>query len=163
MWSSVASPQRNANIFKVIYAAAILLHALELVVPPPSRYPDLFPVLNVLISTPVFFLTWLWSIKSGAEVGWALGGLGHSQAMAVAADQRSSEDSGTAVASGVGGESTGSFRQAGRRAVSLSSETKMRYLEGRGPQKKGNEKAATASSHITSLSLHAQSVQGSSR
>ena len=43
---------------------------------PPSRYPDLFAVLNVLISTPVFVLTWLWSIKCGVEVGWALSGLG---------------------------------------------------------------------------------------
>ena len=43
---------------------------------PPSRYPDLFAVLNVLISTPVFVLTWLWSIKCGVEVSWALGGLG---------------------------------------------------------------------------------------
>lgn len=41
---------------------------------PPARYPDLFPVLNVLISTPVFGLIWLWSIKCGVEVGWALGG-----------------------------------------------------------------------------------------
>jgi alpha-1,3-glucosyltransferase len=30
-------------------------------------------VLNVLISTPVFVLAWLWSIKCGVEVGWALG------------------------------------------------------------------------------------------
>lgn len=30
-------------------------------------------MLNVLISTPVFVLAWLWSIKCGVEVGWALG------------------------------------------------------------------------------------------
>ncbi|PPR08165.1 hypothetical protein CVT24_012129 [Panaeolus cyanescens] len=57
-----------------VYAAAIGLHVLELVMRPPARYPDLFPVLNVLISTPVFGLIWLWSIKCGVEVGWALGG-----------------------------------------------------------------------------------------
>lgn len=55
--------------------AMLLLHVLELVVTPPNRYPDLFPVLNVLISTPVFGFIWLWSIKRGIEVGWALGGL----------------------------------------------------------------------------------------
>jgi len=49
---------------------------LELVIQPPARYPDLFPVLNVLVSTPVFGLVWLWSIKSGVEVGWAVVGLG---------------------------------------------------------------------------------------
>ena len=47
-----------------------------MMISPPSRYPDLFAVLNVLISTPVFVLTWLWSIKCGVEVGWALSGLG---------------------------------------------------------------------------------------
>ena len=31
---------------------------------------------NVLISTPVFGITWLWSIKCGVEVSWALIGLG---------------------------------------------------------------------------------------
>ncbi|KAK7056856.1 Glucosyltransferase-like protein [Paramarasmius palmivorus] len=59
-----------------VYAAAAILHLLEMVVTPPERYPDLFPVLNVLVSTPVFALTWLWSIKSCVEVGWAIGGLG---------------------------------------------------------------------------------------
>ena len=49
---------------------------MEFVVQPPVRYPDLFPVLNVLVSTPVFGLVWLWSIKSGVEVGWAISGLG---------------------------------------------------------------------------------------
>lgn len=47
-----------------------------MVITPPSRYPDLIAVLNVLISTPVFALTWLWSIKRGVEVSWALAGLG---------------------------------------------------------------------------------------
>ena len=51
-----------------------------MMIAPPSRYPDLFAVLNVLISTPVFVLTWLWSIKCGVEVRWALSGLGPSKA-----------------------------------------------------------------------------------
>ncbi|KAJ6613312.1 glucosyltransferase [Mycena sp. CBHHK59/15] len=59
------------------YAAAFGSHILELLISPPTRYPDLFPVLNVLISTPVFILVWLWSIKCGIEVSWALGGLGN--------------------------------------------------------------------------------------
>ncbi|TFK17406.1 glucosyltransferase Alg6 [Coprinopsis marcescibilis] len=57
-----------------VYPAAIALVLLEMVVTPPRRYPDIIPVLNVLISTPVFVLIWLWSIKCGIEVGWALGG-----------------------------------------------------------------------------------------
>ncbi|KAI0050368.1 glycosyltransferase family 57 protein [Auriscalpium vulgare] len=58
-----------------VYAACLSLHLLELVYSPPARYPDLFPVLNVLISTPVFFFVWLWSIKSIMEARWAAGGL----------------------------------------------------------------------------------------
>lgn len=59
----------------MVHAAIILLHLLELVVTPPARYPDLFPVLNVLICTPIFGLIWLWSIKRSAEVSWAISGL----------------------------------------------------------------------------------------
>lgn len=58
-----------------MYAACILLHVFELLVSPPQHLPDLFAVLNVLISTPVFVFAWLWSIKRGIEVGWAMGGL----------------------------------------------------------------------------------------
>ncbi|KAK7469253.1 Glucosyltransferase-like protein [Stygiomarasmius scandens] len=58
-----------------VHTAAILLHICELLFNAPARYPDLFPVLNVLISTPVFVCTWLWSIKCCIEASWALGGL----------------------------------------------------------------------------------------
>ncbi|KAI0768999.1 ALG6, ALG8 glycosyltransferase family-domain-containing protein [Trametes elegans] len=60
----------------VVYLACITLHVAEVLFSPPARLPDLFPVLNVLVSTPVFALVWLWSIKRGVEVSWALGGLG---------------------------------------------------------------------------------------
>lgn len=66
------------HTLQAVYSAAFALHALELIIAPPARYPDLFPVLNVLISTPVFVLIWLWSIKCGVEVAWALGGLSSS-------------------------------------------------------------------------------------
>ena len=48
---------------------------MELVFRPPARYPDLFPVLNVLLATPIFLLTWLWSIRSIIEAHWTAGGL----------------------------------------------------------------------------------------
>lgn len=53
----------------------VLLYLLEMIISPPRRYPDLYPVLNVLVSTPVFGFIWLWSIKRGIEVSWTLGGL----------------------------------------------------------------------------------------
>jgi len=62
-------------LIKSVYTACAFLHVLELIVPPPRRYPDIFPVLNVLISTPVFVLVWLWSIKCSIEIEWALRGL----------------------------------------------------------------------------------------
>lgn len=62
-------------VSSVVHTAIIILHLLELVVTPPARYPDLFPVLNVLICTPIFGLIWLWSIKRLVEVSWAISGL----------------------------------------------------------------------------------------
>ncbi|TDL22242.1 hypothetical protein BD410DRAFT_272741 [Rickenella mellea] len=82
-WIIGANPLRFRGSYSFIgllsaavYTAIATLHLLELVLSPPARYPDLFPVLNVLVSTPVFVLTWLWSIKRGIEVSWALGGVG---------------------------------------------------------------------------------------
>ena len=59
----------------MVYLGCALLHLLEFAYRPPARYPDLFPVFNVLVSTPVFLFTWLWSIKSIIEAGWTAGGL----------------------------------------------------------------------------------------
>ena len=80
-----------------------------MVITPPSRYPDLFAVLNVLISTPVFVLTWLWSIKCGVEVGWALSGPG---SVAYSSPK-------TKTLEDVDGTTSNSIRQSGARAVSL--------------------------------------------
>ncbi|KAF5385698.1 hypothetical protein D9757_005525 [Collybiopsis confluens] len=57
-----------------VYSAIFVLHVLEPFVKAPARYPDLFPVLNVLVSTPVFMCIWLWSIKSCIQVSWAITG-----------------------------------------------------------------------------------------
>ena len=38
-----------------------------------QRYPDLFPVLNVLLCMPVFMLVWLWSLKKHVEITLASG------------------------------------------------------------------------------------------
>lgn len=72
----------------VLHVAMLSLHLLELVVSPillssPStarvldrllqRYPDIFAVLNVLVSFPAFFILWLWSMKRQIEVGFANG------------------------------------------------------------------------------------------
>lgn len=55
-----------------------MLHFTELVYTPPSRYPDLFPVLNALLSAGVFGLAYLWSLKRLVELSWAMGSLGKS-------------------------------------------------------------------------------------
>lgn len=59
-----------------VYGMIALIHGLELLVTPPSRYPDLFPVLNTLVCAPIFGVTWLWSIKRSTEVTWAISGIG---------------------------------------------------------------------------------------
>ena len=65
-----------------VHTGMLALHALELLVrvaaPRPAapllrRYPDLFPVLNVLLTTPVLVLVWFWSLKKQVEVGLATG------------------------------------------------------------------------------------------
>ncbi|KAH9947579.1 glycosyltransferase family 57 protein [Amylocystis lapponica] len=106
-----------------VYAACLALHILELLVSPPARLPDLFPVLNVLVSTPVFVLAWLWSIKRGIQVSWALGGLSSSSKSSKAGggvDGHVSDGSATLkpLAEGIG-------REAGLRAKSLG------YAQGR--------------------------------
>lgn len=62
-----------------MYPAALALHAGELALAPPARYPDLYAVLNVLVCAPVFGLLWLWSVKRGLEVLWTMGALGGGQ------------------------------------------------------------------------------------
>ena len=43
---------------QVVHLGCALLHILEFAYRPLARYPDLFLVLNVLLSTPVFVFTW---------------------------------------------------------------------------------------------------------
>ncbi|KAF7987103.1 hypothetical protein HWV62_289 [Athelia sp. TMB] len=96
-----------------VYTASFLLHGVELVLSPPARYPDIFPVLNVLVSTPVFALVWLWSIKCGFEIAWAMGGLPGSP-------QTKTESSIKADQAGSKGGPLGSIgRESGARASSL--------------------------------------------
>ncbi|KAG8897754.1 Glucosyltransferase-like protein [Tulasnella sp. 403] len=58
-----------------VYAAIATLHSAECIFSPPARYPDLFTVLNVLVSGSVFGLAWLWGLRKQFEAGWAIGGL----------------------------------------------------------------------------------------
>ncbi|TFY68752.1 hypothetical protein EVJ58_g812 [Rhodofomes roseus] len=115
----------------VTHAGCLVLHVLELLFSPPARYPDLFPVLNVLLSTPVFGLAWLWSIRRGVEVSWALGGLGPSSGSGTVpntpthhkATVSRSENGDVGEASGAAPLGIG--RETGARAVSLG------YAQGR--------------------------------
>ncbi|KAK0558080.1 Glucosyltransferase-like protein [Tilletia horrida] len=67
----------------LVHVAMVGLHLLEIGLPHIlsqsslekllARYPDLFPVLNVILCTPVFGLIWLWALKRQLEVGFAVG------------------------------------------------------------------------------------------
>ncbi|WFD34451.1 dolichyl-P-Glc:Man9GlcNAc2-PP-dolichol alpha-1,3-glucosyltransferase [Malassezia cuniculi] len=64
-----------------VHAAMLGVHALEavhlmwpeLAAAVFQRYPDLFPVLNVLVATPVLAVLWLWSLRRLVEVSLAAG------------------------------------------------------------------------------------------
>ena len=64
---------------QAIYTGIALLHlpdTFPFLLPPPERYPDLYIVLNVLLSFAVFSAAWLWGVKRLVEGAWAIGGLG---------------------------------------------------------------------------------------
>lgn len=135
------------------YAAAIGLHILEWIFTPPARYPDLYPVLNVLISTPVFVLAWLWSIKCGIEVGWAMGGLGPSTTAPISRPT-SAVDGGrkSSVRNGSGLEpmaaiGEGSEENIRNRAVSLG------YAQSESRRRKGGGKSRSLKSRTSTSSL----------
>ncbi|EJD50390.1 glucosyltransferase [Auricularia subglabra TFB-10046 SS5] len=56
------------------YGVIAVLHAAEFAFAPPARYPDLFPVLNVLLSAAVFAGAWALGTVRLLQVSWALGG-----------------------------------------------------------------------------------------
>lgn len=60
---------------QMIYTLIGLVHMAELFVPPPTRFPDIYPVLNVGISAPVFGLAYLWTLKRLAQESWAASAL----------------------------------------------------------------------------------------
>lgn len=62
-------------ISQLAYGAIACLHLAEASVNPPLRYPDLYPVLNVLLCSGVFGVAWLWGLRKQFEAGWAIGGL----------------------------------------------------------------------------------------
>lgn len=86
-WKSFgAATRRDASFFRrlstLTYTAAVALHTAQLVVPwllPTwqakvwQRYPDIYPVLNVLLSTPCFAVVFLWALIRQAQVAFANG------------------------------------------------------------------------------------------
>ncbi|PCH40063.1 glycosyltransferase family 57 protein [Wolfiporia cocos MD-104 SS10] len=123
----------------LVHAASLGLHVLELLFSPPARYPDLFPVLNVLLSTPVFALTWLWSIRRGMQVGWALGGPSSrtKDSKPAAATEKSARHD---------DKIQGGHAQAGMRMTSLG------YAQGRRRHVPRNGRSASISSAVSGTS-----------
>jgi hypothetical protein len=59
-----------------IYFGAFLILFLETFTVPPAHLPDIFVVLNVLLSCAVFGLGWLWGLMRLVLEAWSLIGLG---------------------------------------------------------------------------------------
>ena len=86
-WEALRSTRATfvAWLSAAVHAGMLLLmlaQASVAVLPPHAsgwlsalfqRYPDLFPVLNVLLCMPVFMLVWLWSLKKHVEITLASG------------------------------------------------------------------------------------------
>ena len=70
------APSLTKYLSLVSYFACSLVLFLESVTTAPKHLPDLYVVLNVLISCGVFGLGWLWSLKRLVEEAWGLVGLG---------------------------------------------------------------------------------------
>ena len=74
---SIFIPWLNMS-WQVIYGGIAMLHLPDLFpnfLRPPTRYPDLYIVLNVSLSFAVFGSAWLWGMKRLLEIRWAIGGL----------------------------------------------------------------------------------------
>jgi hypothetical protein len=74
-YSSIVYPYQEVPVKQLLrlavtlsLAAMLTLHIVELAVRPPKRYPDIFPVLNLLLSCSVFTIgyglcvLWLWTL-----------------------------------------------------------------------------------------------------
>ena len=64
---------------QIVYAFIVSHHFSEAFFSPPPRYPDIYPVTNVLLSFSVFSLAWLiasWKLLEMAVGMVGLGGLG---------------------------------------------------------------------------------------
>ncbi|KXN88065.1 putative dolichyl pyrophosphate Man9GlcNAc2 alpha-1,3-glucosyltransferase [Leucoagaricus sp. SymC.cos] len=133
------------------YTAVTALHLMEFVMDPPARYPDIYPVLNVFISTPIFILAWLWSIKCGIEVGWAAGGLGSSStstsSLKVRAGSLAPEETSPTITGGEGSASFQGIPQHGQRITSFGYVPKAEAGTGR-RKRKSSTKSRTSSSSI---------------
>ncbi|KAG8715874.1 Glucosyltransferase-like protein [Ceratobasidium sp. 423] len=75
-YDPLALPPSLVKVLSIAaYTTLALIHTLEAFVPAPARYPDLYPVLNVLLSAPIFGATW---ISVGGimmfQSAWATGG-----------------------------------------------------------------------------------------
>ncbi|KAL7419523.1 Glucosyltransferase-like protein [Cryptotrichosporon argae] len=79
LWNYVvgADPRKFRHLKQaayLVYALIAALHALEAAVDPPTRYPDLFAVLNVLVAAAVFAATAAWANWRLLVESWAVMG-----------------------------------------------------------------------------------------
>lgn len=75
-YNPLSLPESNVKILSLAtYSVITALHGAELLFRPPTRYPDLYPVLNVLLCSGVFGLSLLWGLKKQLEAGWGISGL----------------------------------------------------------------------------------------
>lgn len=64
------------RMLQAVYAFVASHHLMEAFVPPSSRYPDIYPVTNVLLSFSIFSLAWLVASWKLLEMAVGMVGLG---------------------------------------------------------------------------------------
>ncbi|KAG9019276.1 Glucosyltransferase-like protein [Tulasnella sp. 427] len=75
-YNPLSLPASNTKLLSLAtYSVIAALHGAEILVSPPARYPDLYPVLNVLLCSGIFGLSLLWGLKKQMEAGWGISGL----------------------------------------------------------------------------------------
>lgn len=75
-YNPLSLPESNVKLLSLAtYSVIAALHGAELLFYPPARYPDLYPVLNVLLCSGIFGLSLLWGLKKQLEAGWGISGL----------------------------------------------------------------------------------------
>lgn len=139
------------------YFGAIVITFLESFSTPPSHLPDLFVVLNVVMSCGLFGLGWLWSLTRLMEESWGLVGLGIGKSDGIALSQLQHEPFAVAPSFSRMSRSGSEYSIADRRSPSPLTAGSLSVLDNGGRDFHQRRSASVASSSRTATRRHRRS------